>query len=311
MPFLPWSVRSILEQTVEDLELVILNNGSTDGTKIAAEGMAGEDPRVRVVHEDERLGLVGSANAAMALASGDFVARMDADDIAEPTRLARQLEIFQSQKDVSVVATVWEGIDASGRTIRPPHPAGLLSPGRTVPFPHGSTMIPRALLEDVGGYRIATDGWEDHDLFLRLSRRGRIVVLLEPLYRYRYHQKGSTVTLEDHESARAILDRAAAREAGDRTANHALERKALTEAQVTRAAYQVWAGERPRPRPHVRDAIAARSLNGLARSIIYGWLGSAAPRLVRSSLSTRIRLLNRASARRWRGRRYLEWRFEQ
>jgi glycosyltransferase involved in cell wall biosynthesis len=120
LPYLHESIASILAQTFADFEFVILDDGSTDGTAAALREWARRDPRIRLVTSPRNLGLAGSSNLVVAHATAPLIARMDGDDVAHPERLERQLAVMRAHPDASLVATLWEGIDAGGGT-RGPH----------------------------------------------------------------------------------------------------------------------------------------------------------------------------------------------
>lgn len=187
LPWLDEAVRSVLAQTFTDFELVIVDDASIDGTSDCLDAWQRRDPRVRIVRSREPLGLVGSSNAAVAAARGALVARMDADDVCHPERLARQVAVHGARAGTAVVGTLMEGIDHEGRLVRPIDRWRLVRRSVFAPFPHGSIMVPRALLERVGGYRRGCEYFEDLDLYLRLARTGDVLVIPEALYRYRFH----------------------------------------------------------------------------------------------------------------------------
>ncbi|MBY0280282.1 glycosyltransferase, partial [Candidatus Binatia bacterium] len=187
MPWLDESVRSIVAQTFTDFELVVVDDASTDGTADCLATWRRRDPRIRVVRAREPLGLVGSSNAAVAAASGALVARMDADDVSDPERLARQVAVHAADDGAALVGTLMEGIDHDGRLVRPIDRWRLVRRSVFAPFPHGSIVVRRSLLDRVGGYRHGCEYWEDLDLYLRLARVGRVLVIPEALYRYRFH----------------------------------------------------------------------------------------------------------------------------
>lgn len=187
LPWLDDAVRSVLAQTFTDFELVIVDDASTDGTSDCLDTWQRRDPRIRVVHSREPLGLVGSSNAAVAASCGALVARMDADDVCHPERLARQVAVHDASPGTALVGTLMEGIDHDGRVVRPIDRWRLVRRSGFAPFPHGSVMMPRALFERSGGYRRGCEYFEDLDLYFRLARLGRILVIPEALYRYRFH----------------------------------------------------------------------------------------------------------------------------
>src|SRR5882672_3162814 len=119
LPFLDESIRSILDQTFNDFEFVILDDASTDGSDKVLREWEKRDNRIRLFKNNRKLGLPASSNVVVLNSSAPLVARMDADDISHPERLQRQWDIMQTQPDVVAVGTLCEGIDASGRPVRP------------------------------------------------------------------------------------------------------------------------------------------------------------------------------------------------
>jgi GT2 family glycosyltransferase len=118
---------------------------------------------------------------------------MDADDVAHPDRLRRQLHIIESHPDIAVIGTLCNGIDASGRVVRPRDRWRLVRRSSYVPFPHGSAMFRRKAFEAVGGYDEKAVRAEDQDLFARMSKKGRVATLPDILYSYRYHSSNATL----------------------------------------------------------------------------------------------------------------------
>ena len=102
---------SILNQTFNDFEFLIVNDGSTDSTKQLIESYP--DPRIRLVNQENR-GVAKSLNRGLRLAKGKYIARMDADDISLPDRLAKQIEVLESNPDVDITVSCIEGIDSQG-----------------------------------------------------------------------------------------------------------------------------------------------------------------------------------------------------
>src|SRR5438128_1333518 len=142
-PYLEESVGSILDQTFRDHELVVLENGSTDGSGELLRVLAERDPRIRLVQMGRRLGSARASNLAVAHARAPVVARMDADDVSHPRRLERQLEVFERHADAALVATLYEGLDASGRRVPPRDRSSLTRRTPGFPFPPGSIAFRR------------------------------------------------------------------------------------------------------------------------------------------------------------------------
>jgi glycosyltransferase involved in cell wall biosynthesis len=193
-PFLAASVSSILTQTFSDFEFVILDDASRDDSWAQLQGWAARDRRICLHRSTKPLGPVGSSNAVIGHSHAAAIARMDADDISQPDRLARQCAILQARPEVAVVGTLFVGIDKDGRVVRPADRWRLVGRHACHPFPHGSAMFRRDRYEQVGGYRDVAMA-EDLDLFRRMALRGPIVTIAEALYQYRYHMSNTTVDI--------------------------------------------------------------------------------------------------------------------
>lgn len=189
--YLRAALASILRQTVTDLELVVVDDGSTDETgNILA---AVDDPRLLVLRNEERLGLAASLNRGLDEARGRYVARLDADDVALPRRLERQLQRMVSGSSIAVAGSAVLDIDAYGRPgalhLMPADPvavrwAALFSS----PFFHPSVLAERAVLERHGlRYDSEYLESEDYDLWTRLLMHAEGDNLPEPLVLYRVH----------------------------------------------------------------------------------------------------------------------------
>ncbi len=114
--YLTQAVESILTQTYEKLELIIVNDGSTDSTAALLQQLAAKDGRIRVIHNSKPLGHAGEAafNQASRQAMGTYIAKLDADDIALPARIARQVAYLDSHPDIFLVGSFLELIDENG-----------------------------------------------------------------------------------------------------------------------------------------------------------------------------------------------------
>jgi glycosyltransferase involved in cell wall biosynthesis len=203
----PWvreAVESVLAQTASDLELVVIDDGSTDATPDILRAFG--DPRLRVERQP-RAGLTRSLNRALRLSTAPLVARMDADDVALPERLGRQLAFLAAHPDVGLLGTGCHEIAPSGevlRTITPPVEDGAIRRAliRENPFVHSSIVFRRAALDRAGTYDEAFPVAQDYDLWLRMSRITRLANLPEPLVLRRL-TPGMTSLARDTERIRA------------------------------------------------------------------------------------------------------------
>jgi glycosyltransferase involved in cell wall biosynthesis len=175
------TLRSLCNQTLGDLEILAVDDGSTDGTGRLLDRWRASDSRLRVLYTPAR-GLVSALNTAASAARGTILARMDADDVARPERLERQVELLMARPDLAACGTqvryfprhqVRDGARRYERWIN-----AVIEPedmDRNVfvecPIPHPTLAIWRAVFERAGGYR-DTDWPEDYDLLLRLWSAG-------------------------------------------------------------------------------------------------------------------------------------------
>jgi glycosyltransferase involved in cell wall biosynthesis len=186
------AVESVLRQRFADFEFLVWDDGSTDASLAMLRRFAERDPRVKVASGPPR-GYAEALNDLLARAAGEYVARMDADDVCLPDRFARQVEFLDRNPDVMCVGTATDRIDARGRWIGrrvPPQDDAaiqqeLLS-GHN-PIVHPSVLMRADAARAVGGYAVDLMPAEDLDLWLRLGERGRLANLSEVLFRYRMH----------------------------------------------------------------------------------------------------------------------------
>lgn len=198
----PWvgeAVASVLGQTASDLELIVIDDGSRDGTPALLDGV--RDARLRVERR-EPAGLTVSLNRALRLARAPLVARLDADDIALPERLARQRAFMDAHRDVGVLGGGAREVDGAGHEIAvrmPPTDDAALRAAliRRNPFIHSAVMTRRDLVERVGGYDESVPVAQDYDLWMRLAPLTRLASLPEVLVVRRLLPDRVSVTRDD------------------------------------------------------------------------------------------------------------------
>jgi len=190
------AICSLRLQTFDALEIVIVDDGSADESPHIINTSAQSDSRIRAFRQ-ERLGLVAALNRGISESRGDLIARLDADDLATPDRLLRQIDFLERHREVGLLGTWAVQIDECGRDNgrrEPPTDSEQLSAllQRTNPFLHSSIVIRRSLLQKVGPYRPALEGAEDYDLWIRISEHAKVANLAEHLLQYRVHRDNAT-----------------------------------------------------------------------------------------------------------------------
>ena len=186
------AVESILAQTFEDFEFIIIDDGSTDGSLAIIEAYARRDDRIRLISRENR-GLVATRNELLSKSTGQYCALLDADDVALPERLNRQVEYMEQHPQCVVVGSRVLLIDSDGDPIR--EIVDLFTHEQLdnqllegiVHLYHTSVIMRRKAVENVGGYRNGYAPAEDVDLYLRLAECGHLVNLPCVLTRYRQH----------------------------------------------------------------------------------------------------------------------------
>ncbi|MDF1702259.1 MAG: glycosyltransferase [Planctomycetota bacterium] len=179
--FLAEALQSLADQTYRDLEIVVHDDGSTDDSRAIAEGFAARDERF-VVQSAPNQGVAGAANAAVARARGDLLVRMDADDIAHPTRVAKLVALAAAHPEVEVLASrarYFPRAEVGPGMLRYEawldglldHAAIYADRFVEYPLPHPTTAVRRSAYERVGGFRDG-DFPEDYDWFLRACAAG-------------------------------------------------------------------------------------------------------------------------------------------
>ena len=175
------ALESMVAQTLADIEIVVVDDGSTDATPDVLARWADRDPRIRTTRQPPK-GIVAALERGRALVRGEFVARMDADDVSKPGRLEAQLDLMRSRADLSACgcgvryfprAVVRAGARRYERWINSRVQPDEIDAGIFVecPLPHPTFFLRADALEAVGGYR-DTDGPEDYELILRMWSQG-------------------------------------------------------------------------------------------------------------------------------------------
>jgi len=185
------AVDSILNQTFKDFEFLIINDGSTDGTAEIIKSY--QDSRIKIINNEKNIGLTKSLNKGLKFAKGEYIARMDADDISYPNRLEVQYEYMKSNSDLAICASSYEQINENGNTIKVIK--GYLECEQLYYFltfanqlAHSTVFLRKSIILKLNGYDDKLIQSQDYDLWCRVSRIGKIVRIDEILLKLRIHQ---------------------------------------------------------------------------------------------------------------------------
>lgn len=184
------SIESILSQTFRDFELLVLDDGSTDSTAVVARSYL--DERLKLITNEANLGIIGTLNRGLNAARGEYVARMDADDVSAPDRFAKQVAFLDQHPDVAVVGTWFRFINHTGRQLlgcEPPYRPDDVRNALLFQncIAHPSVMFRRSVVLATNGYDPSALYAEDYALWLSISERHDIANLPEYLLMYRVH----------------------------------------------------------------------------------------------------------------------------
>ncbi len=194
--FVGHAIESILTQSFEDFEFVIVDDGSTDTTPSILEKYAFQDSRIRIFRQPNA-GTTAAANYGLSLVRGKYVARIDSDDISYPHRLATEVQFLEQNPDVALVGGGAHIIDFEGRIV------GLRNivtsrPERTLwhrcIYQQSDVMFRTEIVSKLGGYREKFRNAQDYDLWLRISETAQIAKLDVILGQWRLNGGGYTLS---------------------------------------------------------------------------------------------------------------------
>jgi glycosyltransferase involved in cell wall biosynthesis len=190
------AIDSILQQTYRDFEFIIVNDGSSDATAEILQEFESRDSRVRII-DQPNAGLTVALRSGCGAATGEFIARQDADDWSDPLRLEKLVKLIDVQTGAVMVSSWATYVDDDGEFVElvercadPDDATRKLLYERSGPPAHGTVMIRRHAYEQVGGYRTCFYFGQDSDLWLRLGMVGKIAFVQESLYQWRMSVNG-------------------------------------------------------------------------------------------------------------------------
>ncbi|MEN6520918.1 MAG: glycosyltransferase [Armatimonadota bacterium] len=212
MQYLPHAVESVLAQTYKDFELIIVNDGSTDGTRSYLDGI--KDPRVKLIHQENKR-LPGALNTGFTASRGELLTWTSADNLCLPGFLETLVAALDAHPEAGFACSAFDWIDDNGRLTgqrisdQNLHYYSLLSCNPGI----ASFMYRRTCMDEVGLYDTELEGAEDWDMWLRIMERFQPVYVPEVLYHYRTHGQSMTAQIPEkiRKTARAAFDKAMAR----------------------------------------------------------------------------------------------------
>lgn len=188
--YLGFAIESILSQTYKEFELLIVDDGSSDDTKVYCQKYL--DDRVKYIYQDNK-GLAVARNTGIANSQGEYICFLDDDDVWKENKLQKQIDFFERNQDAGMVFTNLELIDENGKTLGyQKHTANgdiykELFYENIVDAP-SSCMIKKEVLVKVGNFKEWMKSAEDYELWFRIAKEYKIYSINEPLVEYRVHQ---------------------------------------------------------------------------------------------------------------------------
>jgi len=193
--YLDEAIGSVLSQTLDDLELIVIDDYSIDNTLEIARRYQVEDDRVTVISMPKNSGCAVARNVGVRAARGEWLGILDSDDVAMPERFEEQMSLANNGQDLVLIGSDFISIDQNGLKIKAhKYPTDHETLAKRLEslgaFPaHPSIVYRRDMVEKLSGYNSRYNSAEDYDLWLRLSEAGKLASVDKPLVKYRRHEK--------------------------------------------------------------------------------------------------------------------------
>ena len=189
------SIESIIQQTYQNLEIIICDDCSTDNSQLILKEL--KDPRIKLIYNEKNLGYLRTMNKLLTLSNGDLITTQDADDISEVNRIEVQLSAFLNDSELGLCGTGFKIIDKNGDEITAFIKNKLITEYvdlrneifHQFPFSKARVMFEKEVLDKIGYYRLFFDriGWEDYDWTSRVVENFKAINIPDELYLYRLH----------------------------------------------------------------------------------------------------------------------------
>ncbi len=199
--YLREAIESIQNQTYSDFEFIIINDGSTNNTKQVI--LSYDDSRIKYFENEENLGLIKTLNRGLGLAAGQYIARMDADDISLPERFAKQVDYLDKNEDIDVLGTWFKKIPKNKIVKMPTTDKDIKNLLLFVccSMGHPTVMIRKSTLDKYDfKYNEEYKHAEDYGLWLSMADKAKFANLPEVLLNYRWHNTNISVTKSEEQS---------------------------------------------------------------------------------------------------------------
>ena len=218
--YLEESIKSILSQTFRDFEFIVVNDACSDRSYEILKYWADKDSRIKIIANEENIGLTKSLNKAIKEARGEYVARQDADDISLPERLEKQVSFLDKHPEIKILGTFGYIIDENGKVLGGYRTSvSYANIKRDLikknPFMHTSVMIKKEIINKVGDYNEKFNVSQDYELWFRILRVAIGENLPLFLVKKRWHNDMISIKKDKEQIKNTIFFRKQAIEKGD------------------------------------------------------------------------------------------------
>lgn len=192
------TIESMLSQTFKDIEVVVVDDASTDSTFSIISGIAKKDKRVKVYRNERNLGTIRTLNRAIELSAGRYIARMDADDLSHPSRIEKQHAVLKAHPDVGIVGCglliINEVRSERSTIVRPGDDESLrLEMAKYTPI-GANAMIRRSVLDEVGLFDAEIGAEEELEIMIRIAGKAKLACVPDILYTYFIRSTGRSIS---------------------------------------------------------------------------------------------------------------------
>lgn len=186
------SIMSIVSQSYNELEIILVDDSSTDSSLLIAQEFCNIDKRIKLIKNNKNIGLAASLNSAIKVSKGRYIARMDSDDYSHPSRIEKQVAFLQKNKKISVLGTAARYIVNNNskrsfiNTMPLSHEECIEKIAKTTPFIHPSVMFHREFFSEVGYYNPTLRKAQDYELWVRAKNKVQFANLSDVLIDYNF-----------------------------------------------------------------------------------------------------------------------------